>query len=724
MKKLLTVFLVLCLASFISVVFADTNTTENHSHCVCGAVNCTENHEETGVTDWKAWNGDTTVGTATDTATTTLYLYLENDVTLTDTLDITNVTVYLCLNGKTLTIGKEGYPAVRVGENQKFVLCDCKGTGKITGAKGSAEGDTTRFGAVNGRSGSNFVMYGGSIADNIIEGANGGGVYVGGGTFTMYGGSINNNQAPNGSGGAISVENGTITIYGGEMSGNSAINGGAMHLKGNTGAEIRHIKANHNIAKTMGGALFAETSGVMSFYDSEFAHNTASRGGGLYLKGIKNSVYANIYNIYIHNNSATGNGGGIYLDGNGKSNAISIYDARICDNTSNSNGGGIYAQSSALLNLYGGTISGNTCTGNGGGIRLTSSTYCTIAVYKNTTYIKENTADVGGGISSSANSLILNGKSEIEGNTAQTDGGGVHITRSSSWLIFQNTTITGNTAPKGGGVSLNKDDTGYELEIGGGTSIIGNTSSTDGSACNLYLNNGRMFQFRNTLTGNERIGVSVSKTPTLEEPTNIEWVFMEEYHDKGGDRSNLIIPDNDNYEVIYQNNKHWLIPKSYTVTFDPNNGDEVQSTKVVRGGTLSGFDYPTRDGYTFDAWYADGAAYDFEKPVNSDFTLKARWIPWEETALSVTSAKVVIYRLNKPAVLFVASYNGNRLLDIKTKELTGEETEEYIGVEELGLNTVNATKIAAFLWDNSDSGFRMRPLCESAAAEIASASHL
>lgn len=98
------------------------------------------------------------------------------------------------------------------------------------------------------------------------------------------------------------------------------------------------------------------------------------------------------------------------------------------------------------------------------------------------------------------------------------------------------------------------------------------------------------------LSGNERIGVSTSETPTAEKSVDIEYEFGEQYH-ADGDHSNLIIPDNDSYKVIYK---------------------------------------------------------------------------------------------------------------------------DYIGVWETGLSMANATKISAFLWDNSDSNpfAGMSPLCESAAAEI------
>ena len=651
-KRVLAAVLFVLLTLSAAGVYADADT---HNHCVCGKADCTESHESVGATNWQAWNGEA----VTSSSETAVYLYLEKDVKITDTLVISDGTVYLCLNGKTLTIDKAGYPAVCVGANQKFVLCDCIGTGKITGAKGSAEKDPARFGAVNCKSGSNFVMYGGSIADNEVKGANGGGIFVNGGTFTMHGGSVNNNKAPNGSGGAVSVENGKIYTYGGEMNGNSAANGGAMHIKGSTAGKIRNIKAAGNTSSDMGGAIFTETKGLIEIHDIELSGNKATRGGGIYLKGAADNIYTNIYNVNIHDNSATtkgnnnGNGGGVFLDGYGTSNqAFSIYDSQIYNNYADVNGGGIFATESAMLNLYGGTISGNTCLGSGGGIRVAGSTYFAIVDYKNPVYINGNTASDGGGISTGANSFNLNGKCEIENNTAKNRGGGVYINNSSMWLVFNKTTVTKNTAPQGGGIYLDKGDTGRDLEIVGGTTVIGNTSSVNGPANNLYLNNGRMFQFRKGLTGTEKVGVSVPGTPTLAEPINIEWVFgyNDEWHDTEGDRSNLIIPDNDSYTAIYDSKlkMHRLIPKP---------------------------------------------------------------------SLTLTADKISVSNLNKPAVLFVASYDGNGLLDIKKIEI-GADIEKTIA--ETALNTVNAVKISAFLWDNSDGKWdvNMYPLCNGAQTNL------
>ena len=733
MKKILTVLLTLLIFSVCSAqsVSAQEDNAQTHTaHCVCGTTDCTENHEDTGSVNWQSWDGDLTVGKG-DGSSVAVYLHLEDDLTITDTLTVTDRDVYLCLNGKTLTIDKEGYPAVRVGSNGKFVLCDCRGTGKITGAKGSAESDTTRFAAINCQSG-NFVMYGGSIADNEVAKSNGGGVFVSGGSFTMHGGSLVNNKAPNGSGGAISAENGTITVDGGEMIGNSALNGGAVHLKNKTKADLSNVKLSKNSAtgsnKTgLGGAIFAETRDNLTIRDVEIAENSAMHGGGICVAGFDDNnsypfFYTNIYNADIHDNTARGNGGGIYLNGNYMSNQFTnMYNCSVHDNSAEWNGGGYYAKSEAQLQLSGGSITGNTCKGGGGGIRLDKDSYFNIRSSEETVFVTGNTANLGGGISASGRHLTVNGQCEIKGNTALQAGGGMYIDYIYTWLILTKTTVTENTAPTGGGICLNKKNTeGRELEIGGGTTVFGNTL-TDGTKSNLYLMNGKKFQLRSGLTGSEKIGVSASSVPTVENPLGIEYVFESQYHDKGGDRSALLIPDDEKYTVLYENEMHYLVPKYHTVTLDLQNGEESQTVKVEHGGTLDreSLPVPTWDGYSFDTWYLNGAAYNFEKPINDNLTLTARWIKIGETALSVDGDTVLVFGLDRSAVLIVASYGENGLLNIAKIEL--DKTEKaFFSLTDLGINTENATEVKAFLWDNADgSPFAfLRPLCESAAADF------
>ncbi len=68
----------------------------------------------------------------------------------------------------------------------------------------------------------------------------------------------------------------------------------------------------------------------------------------------------------------------------------------------------------------------------------------------------------------------------------------------------------------------------------------------------------------------------------------------------------------------------WTINK-YTITIKNGDGN-ITTEKVEYGKTLAEPKTPTRDGYTFDGWYVNGAKYDFNSKVKGDFELEARWI--------------------------------------------------------------------------------------------------
>lgn len=65
----------------------------------------------------------------------------------------------------------------------------------------------------------------------------------------------------------------------------------------------------------------------------------------------------------------------------------------------------------------------------------------------------------------------------------------------------------------------------------------------------------------------------------------------------------------------------------YTVTFETNGGNNIESIKVV--GTLVLPTPPTKEGYTFDGWYEDQnleKEYDSLKAVDKNLTLYAKWV--------------------------------------------------------------------------------------------------
>lgn len=96
--------------------------------------------------------------------------------------------------------------------------------------------------------------------------------------------------------------------------------------------------------------------------------------------------------------------------------------------------------------------------------------------------------------------------------------------------------------------------------------------------------------------------------------------------DEGGDFSQTsyfkeLTPEDDRY-----------VPYEYTVTFDSNGAAAIDPVTVGYGKTLTAPTTPTRaedayyKAYTFDAWYANGKAFDFTKDtIEESVTLTAGW---------------------------------------------------------------------------------------------------
>ncbi len=66
----------------------------------------------------------------------------------------------------------------------------------------------------------------------------------------------------------------------------------------------------------------------------------------------------------------------------------------------------------------------------------------------------------------------------------------------------------------------------------------------------------------------------------------------------------------------------------YTVKFEANGGDKIESVRVAKNKTLTEPASPEKDGYSFIGWFTDeelSAAYDFNSKVIKDFTLYAGW---------------------------------------------------------------------------------------------------
>ena len=298
-KLLLTLTLCLC-ALLCMVVTASASEVQVHSHPVCGKTH-TDIGDHTGTCEdvtWTAWNGPAANGDTNITydSNNTAYIYLADNVTTKYSIKVREgKTLYLCLNGKSITKSSAdtnltgNRAVIDFTEGGSLILCDCQDTGSIT----HTEGVTGRGVNVGGRNEGNgtFIMYGGAISGNNCVYGEGGGVYVYG-TFTMYGGTIKENKSTsaNGSGG-VDANCRTFAMYGGTITGNEAVNGWGGGISLNMGYSPSGVKAiisggaiTDNKAADMGGGVHIANGTLTLSGNTTITGNTCgadSHGGGV-----------------------------------------------------------------------------------------------------------------------------------------------------------------------------------------------------------------------------------------------------------------------------------------------------------------------------------------------------------------------------------------------------------------------------------------------------------
>lgn len=334
----------------------------DHSHPICGAA-----HKDIGdhkgtceAVEWTAWDGTSEI---TYDSNNTAYVYLKDNVTLDDTLNVKRgYTLYLCLNGYSITESGDD-KVINVLDSASLILCNCQNGGTITHSD-SVPGKGVRVGA--GGSNAVFIMYGGTISGNRTDanswGSGGAGVEMHSGTFKMYGGTISNNVEDGnkyyGGGGVCAHSGGKFIMYGGEISNNeSSTDGGGVTVWGGGSVKISGGTIIGNTATGDGGGIYTNAS--LTIDGGKINGNKATGDGG----GIWTNEYLKIDDSMINGNKAA-KGGGVYYNG---SPIMQIQDSKVTQNKA-TDGGGIYVNNSSALGMRNSSITGNTVTGNGGGV--------------------------------------------------------------------------------------------------------------------------------------------------------------------------------------------------------------------------------------------------------------------------------------------------------------------------------------------------------------------
>ena len=305
-KRLLSVFLCLCMVFSLVPATVWAETTNGHTHYLCGGSTCNgsghenETYKTTFEKEIKQEGNTLKIGdkswAPTKGSNDTFYIlptgtyYLGSDISLEYTIKIEN-NVTLCLNGHKITAA-DGMDAIYM-TGGSITLTDCKGVGTITHA-------SSKTGRGVYVSSGTFNMYGGSITGNKAQDAQGrgGGVYVysGSGTFNMYGGSITGNRATGDGGGVYkSGSNSSFNMYGGSITGNTANSyGGGVYVDGGgftmSGGTIGGTKTGETNTATYGGGgvYVVGSSSTFEMTDGSITGNNAYKsdyistfGGGV-----------------------------------------------------------------------------------------------------------------------------------------------------------------------------------------------------------------------------------------------------------------------------------------------------------------------------------------------------------------------------------------------------------------------------------------------------------
>lgn len=298
--------------------------------------------------------------------------------------------------------------------------------GKVVTVKNSVISNNSAFSGEGGGVAANFVSIKNSTIHNNTAFGSGGGIYCRNGRLSMNQSSIVGNSSGVDGGGAACRNCDSIRIYETIIDSNQALGyGGGFN--------------------SIGSFLFQYDTLYFDIRNSKIRNNSGGdNGGGLCLQTYKSgteyvSLMDNqIIRTEVSNNSAGADGGGIYIDakalyfstGTGLSyyvelkNRTRIFKSTINSNSADGNGGGIFCAASSGTNsptcpatlendfiLERSTISGNSAQERGGGL------YCFAD------RVRVNSPNNGSSISLTE-SEILN--STIFENSALLDGGGVY----------------------------------------------------------------------------------------------------------------------------------------------------------------------------------------------------------------------------------------------------------------------------------------------------------
>ena len=158
----------------------------------------------------------------------------------------------------------------------------------------------------------------------------------------------------------------------------------------------------------------------------------------------------------------------------------------------------------------------------------------------------------------------------------------------------------------------------------------------------------------------------------------------------------------------------------HTVTFDTNDGTEVEPSQVANGGTVTLPDEPSKSGNRFGGWYTDALFVNKfvpATPITTSMTLYAKWdeaapLPAYSFAFSARSHEVVFTSRNKYTGAVVET--NKPAGDVRNIEYTSSDQEiatvNNAGVVtfiKVGTVTITATKVAEGEYERATASYEL-----------------
>ncbi|HZI44788.1 MAG TPA: choice-of-anchor Q domain-containing protein, partial [Ilumatobacter sp.] len=300
-------------------------------------------------------------------------------------------------------------------------------------------------------------------------------------SFKFTGSTVSGNTAYASGGGMYNGAESMLTITDVAFADNVAWDAGAgLLIADRVGANLTRVTLTGNTANGEGGGAWIGSERKVHVIDSVFSGNDAgvptpgdlanpaganiASGGGLYTENGEFLITGSTFD----NNSATETGGGFMLDNHGD---VNVRDSVVRNNTAGMDGGGI-ENSGTRVTFERVLVTENHAEFLGGGIHNSSSGIFTLLE----STLSLNRAVSGGGLANAPDNDLIVRRSLILRNTAREPGmdpdgdledgglGGGIFSLADGDSMVENTTISGNTAARGGGGLFHDADGPLDLD--------------------------------------------------------------------------------------------------------------------------------------------------------------------------------------------------------------------------------------------------------------------